>query len=245
MAGDDSEQPTQVLSGPPTPPSGGTATLEPHEPQLDEGGPGSRPPMGPPTGYGGDGGGDDWGDGGDGGGGDKRVAILAAIVGILVVVILFLVLEPGNDNDTATPNATPTTIVESTPAATATPAATDQATPTGKPESGGGTKPSPTATPNEAASGGGAPIDGGAANVPTLESGSVTKWAVSQNDTVTFKVKNDADTTQEVHVHGYDKKYEVPAGETQTISFKANLTGIFTIEFEDTSTQIGELTVNP
>ena len=134
----DDEEPTQVISGP----RGGSATLEPHEPRLSDGGSGGGRPPYPPTGYGGDGGGDDW-DGDDGDGNDRRVAILAAIIGILVVIVLFLLLKPGGSDDTPPPSAT------------ATPAATEAATPTNtaEPEATPTAAPEATATPD--ASGGG------------------------------------------------------------------------------------------
>ncbi|MEH3053259.1 MAG: hypothetical protein PGN13_04515 [Patulibacter minatonensis] len=248
---DDSEQPTQVISGSPTPPGGGTATLEPHEPRLDEGGPGGTVPPIPPTGYGGNGGGDDWG-GDDGDGGDKRVAILAAVVGVLVVIVLFLALKPGGDDEPDSA-ATDTVAAEVTPApeptATATPA-DDTPTPTTS------QTPAPTATAegddgspsaSDGPSGGqsGGAGFGGSDEGPVLDGNSVTKFKATQGDTVTFSVENDADTTQEVHVHGYDKAFDVPAGQTKSYSLKASIAGIFEIEFEESGTQIGELTVEP
>jgi hypothetical protein len=230
---DDSEQPTQVLSGAPTPPGGGTATLEPHEPRLSEGGPGGTVPPTPPTGYGGGGGGgDDWGDG-ENEGGDRRIAILAAIVGILVVVVLFLLLKPSDDNDDATVTTTPAAAV-----ATPTP---DEATPTPTPEATA--TPTPTPTPTPETPDGGTAVDGG--NGPTLEAGSVTKFKVSEGDTVAFRVKNTGSAAESVHVHGYDKEFDVEPGETRSISFPATITGIFEIELHGSGEQIGELTVEP
>ena len=48
-----------------------------------------------------------------------------------------------------------------------------------------------------------------------------------------------------MHVHGYDLMKDVPAGKTITMSFKATITGIFEIEFEDAGEEIGKLTVEP
>ncbi|MFT4034152.1 MAG: hypothetical protein QM679_01090 [Patulibacter sp.] len=236
----DDEQPTQILSRTPGPPGSGATTLDPHEPRLGDGGPGAGGPPKRPTGYGGNGDGSQWGDDGDGDGPDRRVAILGAIVGVLVVMVLFLLLKPGDDPSSpattaATPTATATTTEAATPSATA-----DQATATAT------TTPTPTATPTATSPSGGASIDDGTSGtVPLLTAGSITKFTASQGDTVTFQVRNDADTTQEVHVHGYDKAFDVRAGATKTISFQATITGIFEIEFEATGTQIGELTVEP
>ena len=52
-------------------------------------------------------------------------------------------------------------------------------------------------------------------------------------------------TPDHVHVHGYDLMKDAPAGETITMSFKATITGIFEIEFEDAQKLIGELKVEP
>jgi predicted deacetylase len=52
-------------------------------------------------------------------------------------------------------------------------------------------------------------------------------------------------TGDHVHVHGYDLMKDAPAGETITMSFKADITGIFEIEFEDAGKEIGKLTVEP
>jgi len=60
---------------------------------------------------------------------------------------------------------------------------------------------------------------------------------------VRFRVSsNEAD---EVHVHGYDIGEEVPAGGTATISFPADIEGIFEIELHGSEKQIAELRVNP
>src|SRR5437879_3203411 len=66
----------------------------------------------------------------------------------------------------------------------------------------------------------------------------------TQNQQITFNVT--ADKKEEIHLHGYDIKFEVGgAGQTVTHSFKADKTGCFEIEVEDTSTHLGELRVTP
>jgi hypothetical protein len=68
--------------------------------------------------------------------------------------------------------------------------------------------------------------------------------SANQNAQVTMHVT--ADKEEEIHLHGYDIKFEVPgAGQTITHSFKADKTGSFEIEIEDTSTHLGELNVRP
>ena len=58
-----------------------------------------------------------------------------------------------------------------------------------------------------------------------------------------FRVRSSKD--EEVHIHGYDIKKDVKAGQTARVSFKASIDGIFEIEFEGSATQIAELRVDP
>jgi hypothetical protein len=64
-----------------------------------------------------------------------------------------------------------------------------------------------------------------------------------QDDMVTLKITADKD--EEIHLHGYDYKLSMKPGETQTKTFKADKTGSFEIEIENTSTHLGELDVLP
>ena len=41
-----------------------------------------------------------------------------------------------------------------------------------------------------------------------------------------------SDVADEVHVHGYDERVEVPAGATAEISFVADIPGVFEVELE-------------
>ena len=52
------------------------------------------------------------------------------------------------------------------------------------------------------------------------------------NQPVTIRVTSDA--ADEVHVHGYDKKFEVAAGRTGEVTFVANIPGVFEVELERT-----------
>jgi hypothetical protein len=54
-----------------------------------------------------------------------------------------------------------------------------------------------------------------------------------------------ADSTQEVHLHGYDLKSVVTAERPGGFNFRARLPGRFEIEFEGSGEQIAELTVTP
>jgi hypothetical protein len=67
---------------------------------------------------------------------------------------------------------------------------------------------------------------------------------VNQNDTVTINISSD--TTGEVHLHGYDIAFDCVAGQVVSHTFKATISGgPFDIEWESTSTHLGNLVVNP
>ena len=107
-----------------------------------------------------------------------------------------------------------------------TAASTATATPTQGAEETETPTPTPTAPPT-----------------PLLTGGKVTKLEFTEGDTVKFRVVSDVD--EEVHVHGYDIAKDLPAGKTVTVSFPADITGIFEIEYEHAGEQIGELRVDP
>jgi hypothetical protein len=52
-----------------------------------------------------------------------------------------------------------------------------------------------------------------------------------------------SDVADEVHLHGYNKMVDVPAGGTATLTFTANIPGIFEIELESRSHKLTELQV--
>ena len=63
------------------------------------------------------------------------------------------------------------------------------------------------------------------------------------NDTLTINVKSDTDG--EVHLHIYDIHFDTKAGQTVSHTFKADKTCGCEIEWESTSTHLGNLTVSP
>jgi hypothetical protein len=144
-----------------------------------------------------------------------RLSFLAIAVAILVVA--FVVLRPSSDDPETTADA-PT----ATATATSTPTAGETSTPA----------PTDTPTPKPTADPG-----------PVLTGSKVVKLRYAKGETVRFQVKAPAD--EEVHIHGYDIKKDVKAGQTAKISFKATIDGIFEIEFEDSAKQIAELRVDP
>jgi len=106
-----------------------------------------------------------------------------------------------------------------------------------------------TATPTETAATGGAAAEEGTPTPkpkpkpPLLKAGSEKALTFEEGETVRFRVTSD--TPEEIHVHGYDITKEVPAGETVNVSFKADITGIFEIEFHNSGELIAQLKVVP
>lgn len=64
-----------------------------------------------------------------------------------------------------------------------------------------------------------------------------------QNDTVTINITSD--TTGEVHLHVYDIAFDAQAGKTVSHTFKATTTCSCDMEWESTSTHLGNLEVSP
>ena len=64
-----------------------------------------------------------------------------------------------------------------------------------------------------------------------------------QGDTITINLT--ADRAEEIHLHGFDLKFEAEPGKTVTKTFKADRTCDCDIEIEDGSTHLGNLTVKP
>jgi sRNA-binding carbon storage regulator CsrA len=148
----------------------------------------------------------------------SRTARLAFLgVAVVILVAAFIALRPSSD-DTKTTADAPT--AAATPTDTSTPAAGETDTPTATPT------PKPTVDPG-----------------PLLTGSKVVKLRFAKGDTVRFRIRAPKD--EEVHIHGYDIKKNVKAGQTAKVSFKATIDGIFEIEFEDSATQIAELRVDP
>ena len=145
-----------------------------------------------------------------------RLAFAGIAVAILVLAIV--VLSGGSDN-----NSDEKPAAQATPTATATAPAGETTTP----EATGTPTPRPQARPAG----------------PLLTGEKVVKIEVNKGDTVRFRARSPQD--DEVHVHGYDLKKDLPANTTVSMSFKATIDGIFEIEFENQGKQIASLRVNP
>jgi hypothetical protein len=146
----------------------------------------------------------------------QRIVYLAIAAVIAIVAVIVLGFGgDDSDSDQAAETATPTATATTEPS---DPDAEDTPTPTATPR--------PTATPT-----------------PLLTSGRVQELEYTEGETVRFRVRSSK--PEHVHVHGYDILADVAPGKTTTVTFKATITGIFEIEFEESAEQIGELKVEP
>ena len=143
--------------------------------------------------------------------------VMLGLAAVVAVAAVIVLQTGGNDEREAEPQQS---------VATATP--TSMTTGDDQPEAKKKAKPKPTPTSKP---------------VPLLRSGRVTELEFKQGDRVAFAARADED--EEIHVHGYDISKEAPAGKTVEMSFKADITGIFEIEFEHAGEPIAELKVEP
>ena len=82
------------------------------------------------------------------------------------------------------------------------------------------------------------------ANKMTVSDGTdPEKLQAHQNDTITISITSDQEG--EVHLHEYDIAFEVKPGQPTTHTFKADKTCTCELEWEETSTHLGTLTVSP
>jgi hypothetical protein len=73
--------------------------------------------------------------------------------------------------------------------------------------------------------------------------GGVQKLDYNKGDQIRFIVTSDV--ADEIHVHGYDLKKDVPAGGSVQFSFPASIEGVFEAELEGRKQQIAQLKVSP
>jgi hypothetical protein len=146
---------------------------------------------------------------------NQRLGFLA--IAAVIAVAAVVLLSGGGDDSADTGEQA---------AQTATPTAT---------EAGGGATPEATETPTPTATPRPKP--------PLLQAGSERELTFEEGETVRFRVRSDTD--EEIHVHGYDRYVDVPAGKTVNVSFKASITGIFEIELHGSGEQIASLKVEP
>jgi hypothetical protein len=73
-------------------------------------------------------------------------------------------------------------------------------------------------------------------------SGDIGRVAVALGTPVTLSVTSDV--AEEAHVHGYDREVEIPAGGSASVSFTANIPGVFEVELHKSQRQLLQLQVS-
>jgi hypothetical protein len=73
--------------------------------------------------------------------------------------------------------------------------------------------------------------------------GGVRRETVKQGSTVTLRVTSDV--ADELHVHGYDLKTDLVAGQSTDLTFLAKIPGVFEVELEHRGKKVLELEVRP
>jgi hypothetical protein len=73
--------------------------------------------------------------------------------------------------------------------------------------------------------------------------GGVARLEYESGQRVRFTVRSDS--ADEVHVHGFDIKKDVPANGSVRFEFRADIEGVFEVELETTHVQIAELRIEP
>jgi hypothetical protein len=104
----------------------------------------------------------------------------------------------------------------------------------------GGGDGSPTVAPDSSVAttvgGTGSTAPAGSATVlaVTVRGGSVVDGAARQRATVNqpVTVRVTSDVADSVHVHGYNKMFDVAPGRAAEVTFVANIPGVFEVEFE-------------
>lgn len=73
--------------------------------------------------------------------------------------------------------------------------------------------------------------------------GGIEQIKVNNGDQIRLVITSD--TSDEIHIHGYDLHKDVKAGSTVRFAFKATSDGNYEIELEGRKEQIAQLTVEP
>jgi heme/copper-type cytochrome/quinol oxidase subunit 2 len=147
----------------------------------------------------------------------SRARIAAVVAALVVLVAAFFVARPGDDDTATTPAQTQTTVAAPPSGTTST------VTPPPPP-------PAPAFTTIRVR--GGKPVGG------------VKRIELTKGDRARIEVSS-PDTTDEIHLHGYDLMRDLKAGGRVRFSFEADADGIYEIELEGAGVQIGELVVEP
>jgi hypothetical protein len=153
-----------------------------------------------------------------------------ATAGVAVAVVLFVVLAGADDSATDTgttqrASAQARTEDQSPADSTTTQPQAQETTTAGEPP-----EPEPPPIPRIVVRDG-QPVGG------------VARFEYESGQRVRFVVRSDG--ADEVHVHGFDIRKDVPANGSVRFEFRADIEGVFEVELETTHVQIAELRIEP
>jgi hypothetical protein len=148
--------------------------------------------------------------------GRQRVALIVGAIAVLVVA--YIVIQGGGDDDTDNAATPVTQTTQSAPSTGSTQSTSTEETP------------AEPAIPTVRV-------------VDAKPQGGVKKLEFDKGDQIRFKVVSD--TADEIHVHGYDLMKDVEKGGSVSFSFEGSIDGRFVVELEDHEEQIAELDVAP
>jgi len=153
-----------------------------------------------------------------------RIGLVVATV--VVLVLAFVLLSPGGDDEENTATTPSATVPATTPQSPA--GETEQTT----------TAVTPAASAPPAVEFERIRVQAG------KPAGGVRTITVKKGERARIQVSSQ-DTSDEVHLHGYDITRDLVAGDSVRFSFVADAEGIFELELEGAHTQVGKLVVEP
>lgn len=154
-----------------------------------------------------------------------RVSLRTALAPVLLSVLALPLAACGTSSSPASPPAT-----SSAAAASAAPSTSSTPSTPNTPSPG---EPSPTAGTDAVVVN--VQVSGGRVR-PGLQT---TKVKAGQKVTITAT----SDVADSIHVHGYDKTLDLPPGEAASVSFVADVKGVFEVETHETELLVAKLAV--
>ena len=151
---------------------------------------------------------------------------LYVVLGVGLLVGLFFLLRPGDEEPTARSSPSPT------------------ASPTGSPTEDGTPSPEPTQTGPDALEVE-IEVEEGRIRLEVEDRRQEVPGRIEVTQGERVALRAESDSAQQIHVHGYDRFLDVPAGAERTLTFRANVPGVFEVELEGSHRLIFELEVRP
>lgn len=147
--------------------------------------------------------------------------LLVVMLTLATLIGAFVALRPSDDDGASETSATQPAVTTPQPSGTVAPESAATPAPT----------PEPTPEPEVVEVKNLAPVGG------------VQKIRAKKDETVRFVVKSDRG--ENAHLHGYDIEKAVAPGRDARFTFKADITGIFELELENSAVPIAELRIDP